>query len=95
MEGAETVPSIEVQLGITIIKEEMLVTYRQVMTVADQENVPAALAYLQAKLSDGGVTGKAYVNMTQGGTNSIVTEEVGRIPIGSDLEKQVDACFGR
>ena len=89
------IASLEDQLGIVIVKEEMLVTYRQTMTVANQENVPAALAYLQSRLSDSGVTGKAYVNMTQGGTNSIVTEEMGRIKIGSELEKQLDPIFGK
>ncbi len=96
MDPAEVeIPAIEEELGIEIIKTEMFATFRQTIALKNKEKIPEAITYLQAKLTEGGATGKLYVNMTQGGTQNVTTEEIGRIPLGSELEEAVDAVFGR
>lgn len=91
---ADTIPEIERELGIEIIKEEQFVTYRQVIRLIDKDKVGAALAYLQSRLHDGRVTGKVMlINMSQGGINQVQTEQTGKIRIGSELERLTDEAF--
>jgi hypothetical protein len=91
---SESVPEIERELGIEVTREEQFVTYRQVITLKKRECVGAALAYLQSRLHEGKVTGKVLcMNLGQGGINSVVTEQTGKIRIGSDLERLTDEVF--
>jgi len=91
---AETDPQIEAHLGIQIVKEEQIVTYRQTISLTKKEHVAAALAYLQDRLHASKVTGKVLcMNMNQGGITQVQTEQTGKIKIGSKLEKLTDEVF--
>lgn len=91
---SETDEVLEQALGIKVIKEEQFITYRQTISLAKKEHVGAALAYLQERLHSGKVTGKVLTtNMSEGGINSVVTEQTGKIPIGSELERLTDEVF--
>lgn len=92
----ETVPAIEQELGIEVIREEQFVTYRQTIALRNKERVGAALAYLQSRLHEGKVTGKVLcINMGQGGITQIQTEQTGKIRIGSELEELTDEVFAQ
>ena len=91
---SDTVPELEAELGIEIVKREQFVTYRQTITLRKRECVGAALAYLQQRLHEGKVTGRVLcVNMNQGGITQVQTEQTGRIRIGSELESLTDEVF--
>src|ERR1700748_1221734 len=91
---AEVGDGLEEALGIRIVREEQIITYRQTISLTKKECVGAALAYLQERLHAGKVTGKVLcTNMGQGGITSVVTEQTGKIPIGSELEKMTDSVF--
>lgn len=84
---------IEQDLGIEVTKEEYFVTFRQTISVADADSVKMTniLAYLQAKMAGGRVTGHIRHNLSQGGTTNIVTEEIARVP--AERAKVVDGLF--
>jgi hypothetical protein len=91
---SETVPEIEKELGIVVVKAEQFVTYRQTIALTNKDKAGTALAYLQQRLHEGKVTGKVLLtNMGQGGINSVVTEQTGKIRIGSELERLTDEVF--
>ena len=91
---SETAPDVEEALGIEITKREQFVTYRQTIALRKREHVGAALAYLQQRLHEGKVTGKVLcMNLNQGGICTVVTEQTGKIRIGSELEELTDEVF--
>lgn len=71
---------IEESLGMEVVKEEYFVTFRQTIMVADKSKLPAATRYLQMRASEGRVTGHIRHNLSQGGLQNIVTEEVVKVP---------------
>lgn len=86
--------ALEQELGIEIVKREQFVTYRQTVRLTKKDRADAALAYLQKRLHEGKVTGKVLMqNLNQGGISSVVTEQTGRVPLGSRLEKMTDEVF--
>lgn len=86
--------ALEEELGIEVFKREQFVTYRQHVRLTKKDRVDAALAYLQQRLHEGKVTGKVLCqNLNQGGVTSIVTEQTGKVPLGSRLEKLTDEVF--
>lgn len=90
----DTVPAIERELGIEVVREEQFVLYRQTIALRNKDKVGAALAYLQSRLHEGKVTGKVLcINMGQGGITQIQTEQTGKIRIGSELEELTDQVF--
>lgn len=90
----DTVPAIEQELGIEVVKREQYVVYRQTVALRNRDKVGAALAYLQSRLHDGKVTGKVLcMNLNQGGISQVVTEQTGKIRIGSELEELTDEVF--
>jgi hypothetical protein len=90
----DTVPAIEKELGIEVVKSEQYVTYKQTVALRKKECVGAALAYLQQRLHEGKVTGRVLcMNMNQGGITQVQTEQTGRIKIGSELEEMTDEVF--
>lgn len=92
----ETNIALERELGIEVVKREQFVTYRQTVRLTKKEHAAAALAYLQQRLHEGKVTGKVLCqNMNQGGITSVVTEQTGRVPLGSELERLTDAVFAQ
>ena len=91
---AETVPDIEKELGIEVVRAEQYVIYKQTIALRKKEHVGAALAYLQQRLHEGKVTGKVLcINMNCGGITQVQTEQTGRIQIGSELEELTDRVF--
>lgn len=90
----DTVPEIEKELGIEVVKAEQFVTYRQTLALRNREKAGAALAYLQQRLHEGKVTGKVMcMNLNQGGICTVVTEQTGKIRSGSELEEITDQVF--
>lgn len=93
---SDTVPELEQELGIEVIKREQYITYRQTIALKKKEHVGAALAYIQQRLHEGKITGRVLmVNMNQGGITQIQTEQTGKIPIGSELENLTDSVFSQ
>ena len=93
---AETVPAVERELGIEVVKSEQYVTYRQTIALRKPERAGAALAYLQQRLHEGKVTGRVLcLNMNQGGICQIQTEQTGKIRAGSELEELTDEVFSQ
>lgn len=80
----------EQELGIDVVKTEMVVTFRQTITLTDKTKTAAAIAHIQSTLAAGKVTGRMYANMNQGGTMSVVTEEVSDIPPDCDAYRAID-----
>jgi hypothetical protein len=90
----DSVPDIERELGIEVVKSEQYVTYKQTVSLRKKECVGAALAYLQQRLHEGKVTGRVLcLNMNQGGITQVQTEQTGKIRIGSELEELTDEVF--
>ncbi len=93
---AGTVPTLEDELGIDVVKSEQFVTYRQTIALRKPECAGAALAYLQQRLHEGKVTGRVLcLNMNQGGICQIQTEQTGKIRAGSELEELTDEVFSQ
>lgn len=91
---SDTAPEMEEALGIEVTKREQYVTFRQTITLKNRERAGAALAYLQQRLHEGKVTGKVLcINLNQGGICTVVTEQTGKIPLGSELETLTDEVF--
>ncbi len=91
---SDTHPDLEEALGIEVVKEEQHVTYRQTIALKNRDQVGAALAYLQQRLHEGKVTGRVLcINMNQGGITQVQTEQTGKIPMGSELERLTDQVF--
>ena len=90
----DTIPAIEKELGIEVVKAEQFVTYKQIIALRKRECVGAALAYLQQRFHEGKVTGRVLcMNMNQGGICQVQTEQTGKIRIGSELEELTDEVF--
>lgn len=83
----------EQELGIEVVKTEMIITFRQTITLTDKTKTSAAIAHIQGTLATGKVTGRMYANMNQGGTMSVVTEEVSDIPPDTDAYREIDAMI--
>lgn len=84
----------EASLGITVIKEKMVVTYEQTIQLREHTKITEALAWLQGRLSRAGMTGQITSEMQQGGCRRVIIRHVGTIPIGSELQKAVEEAFG-
>jgi hypothetical protein len=83
----------EEALGITIINEKMTVTYEQTVQLRERTKITQALSYLQTRLSRAGLTGQITSEHQQGGCRRVIIRHVGNVPIGSELQKSVEACF--
>lgn len=89
----DTRTDIEKELGIEVIKREKIVSYRETISLRNKDRVPEAIAYIQSQLQHGKVTGKANVNMNQGGVTQVLTEQIGKVRLGSELDDLTDEVF--
>src|ERR1035437_4814694 len=89
----DTRTAIERELGIEVVKREKIVSYRQTVALRNKDRIPEAIAHIQSQIHRGKVTGKVNVNMNQGGVVNVLTEENGRVRIGSELDDLTDSAF--
>ena len=83
----------EIELGIEVVKREKTVCYREIVALRIKERIPEAIAYIQQQIHSGKVTGTVEVVMNQGGVRQVVTEQVGRVKIGSELDELTDEVY--
>ena len=89
----DTRTAIEKELGIEVVKRDKIVSYRETVALRNKARIPEAVAYIQAQVHRGKVTGKVNVNMNQGGVTQVLTEQNGRVRLGSELDKFTDKVF--
>ncbi len=89
----DTRTQIEKDLGIEVVKREKIVSYRETIALRNKSRIPEAVAYIQSQLHHGKVTGKANVNMNQGGVTQVLTEQNARIRLGSELDDLTDEVY--
>ncbi len=89
----DTRTDIEKELGIEVIKREKIVSYRETVALRNKDRVPEAIAYIQSQIHHGKVTGKVNVNMNQGGVTQVLTEQIGKVRLGSELDDLTDEVF--
>lgn len=89
----DTRTDIEKELGIEVVKREKIVSYRETIALRNKTRIPEAIAYIQSQLHHGRVTGKANVNVNQGGVVNVLTEQNGRVRLGSELDDLTDSVF--
>lgn len=83
----------EEALGITVVNEKMTVCYEQTLQLRERAKITQALAWLQNRLSRAGLTGQITSEHQSGGCRRVIIRHVGNVPIGSDLQKAVEAAF--
>ena len=89
----DTRTEIEKELGIEVVKREKIVSYRETIALRNKARVPEAIAYIQAQIHRGKVTGKVNVNVNQGGVANVLTEQNGKVKLGSELDDLTDEVF--
>jgi hypothetical protein len=89
----DTRTDIEKELGIEVVKREKIVSYRETVALRNKARIPEAIAYIQYQVHRGKVTGKVNVNMNQGGVTQVLTEQNGRVRLGSELDELTDEAF--
>jgi len=89
----DTRTEIEKELGIEVVKREKIVSYRETVALRNKARIPEAIAYIQSQVHRGKVTGKVNVNMNQGGVTQVLTEQNGRVRLGSELDDLTDSAF--
>ena len=89
----DTRTAIEKELGIEVVKREKIVSYRETVALKNKDRIPEAIAYIQSQVHHGKVTGKVNVNMNQGGVTQVLTEQNGRVKLGSELDDMTDEVF--
>lgn len=89
----DTRTAIEKELGIEVVKREKIVSYRETIALKNKARIPEAIAYIQSQVCHGKVTGKVNVNMAQGGVGNVLTEQNGRVKLGSELDDLTDEVF--
>ena len=89
----DTRTDIEKELGIEVVKREKVVSYRETVALRNKDRIPEAIAYIQSQVHRGKVTGKVNVNMNQGGVTQVLTEQNGKVRLGSELDDLTDEVF--
>lgn len=89
----DTRTDIEKELGIEVVKREKIVSYRETVALRNKARIPEAIAHIQSLIHRGKVTGKVNVNVNQGGVVNVLTEQNGRVKIGSELDDLTDEVF--
>ena len=89
----DTRTTIEKELGIEVVKREKIVSYRETVALKNKDRIPEAIAYIQSQVHHGKVTGKVNVNMNQGGVTQVLTEQNGKVRLGSELDDMTDEVF--
>lgn len=89
----DTRTQIEIDLGIEVVKREKIVSYRETVALKNKARIPEAIAYIQSQIQRGKVSGKVNVNVSQGGVVNVLTEQSGRVRIGSELDELTDEVY--
>lgn len=89
----DTRTAIEKELGIEVVKREKIVSYRETVALRNKDRIPEAIAYIQSQVHIGKVTGKVNVNVNQGGVVNVLTEQNGRVRLGSELDELTDEVY--
>lgn len=89
----DTRTEIEKELGIEVVKREKVVSYRETIALRNKARIPDAIAHIQSLIHHGKVTGKVNVNVNQGGVVNVLTEQNGRVRLGSELDGLTDEVF--
>ena len=89
----DTRTQIEIDLGIEVVKREKIVCYRETIALRNKDRIPEAIAHIQSQLHTGKVTGKMNANINQGGVVNVLTEQNGRVRLGSELDELTDEVF--
>lgn len=89
----DTRTQIEKDLGIEVVKREKIVSYRETVALRNKDRIPEAIAHIQSMIHRGRVTGKVNVNVNQGGVVNVLTEQNGRVKLGSELDDLTDQVF--
>ena len=89
----DTRTEIEKELGIEVVKREKIVSYRETVALRNKARIPEAIAHIQSMIHHGKVTGKVNVNVNQGGVVNVLTEQTGRVKLGSELDDLTDEVF--
>jgi translation elongation factor EF-G len=89
----DTRTEIERELGIEVVKREKIVSYRETVALRNKDRIPEAIAHIQSQIHRGKVTGKVNVNVNQGGVVNVLTEQNGRVRLGSELDELTDEAF--
>ena len=90
---SDTRTAIEKELGIEVVKREKIVSWRQTVALKNKDRIPEAIAHIQSQVRRGKVTGKVSVNMNQGGVVNVLTEENGKVRLGSELDELTDQVY--
>lgn len=89
----DTRTDIERELGIEVVKREKIVSYRETVALRNKARIPEAIAYIQSQIHKGKVSGKVNVNVSQGGVVNVLTEQNGRVRLGSELDELTDEVY--
>lgn len=89
----DTRTQIEKELGIEVVKREKIVSYQEMIALRNKDRIPEAIAYIQQQIHNGKVTGKVNVNVNQGGVTQVITEQRGKVRLGSELDDLTDSVF--
>ena len=89
----DTRTQIEKDLGIEVVKREKIVSYRETVALKNKARIREAIAYIQSQIHHGKVTGKVNVNVNQGGVVNVLTEQNGKVKLGSELDDLTDEVF--
>ena len=89
----DTRTQIEIDLGIEVVKREKIVSYRETVVLKNKARIPEAIAYIQSQIHKGKVSGKVNVNVNQGGVVNVLTEQNGRVRLGSELDELTDEVY--
>jgi hypothetical protein len=84
----------EAELGIRIVREEMTVTYEQVIHLQHKTKISDALGYLQNRLRAAGMTGEIRSELQNGGCRAVVVRHTRKVPAGSPLQESIEFMLG-
>jgi hypothetical protein len=89
----DTRTEIEKQLGIEVVKREKIVSYRETVALRNKERIPEAIAHIHSQIRTGRVSGTVNVNVSQGGVVNVLTEQIAKVRLGSELDEQTDEAY--
>ena len=72
---------LEEELGIEIESTESISVFRTTIRLTKKDKIAEAVEYLRKRLFAGKATGKMYLNLSLGGTQSVVTEEIDQMEV--------------
>lgn len=80
---------------IKVDRREHFATYRQVIRPHAADEAADLITSLYRALRIQKFTGPVTINMNQGGIRDIVTEQITRVPLGSEADLVLEKAFGK